>query len=166
MVAETQQPAPPQTPTSNRWSRSNMPPPRTPGSRNGGARTGTFTPRTADRSGGTPSGRSARTADRNGGTPSGRSARTAARGSFTNGSPRPQGRVNVQIAPRNEEADLSADVIALLHSANIELSGSVAFQLRHIIRTREKMYEAEISSYIETVEGLSNELARIEGGGS
>jgi hypothetical protein len=151
MVAETQQPAPPQTPTSNRRSGSNMPPPRTPGSRNYGARTGTFTPRTAYRSGGTRSGRS---------------ARTAARGSFPNGSPRPQGRVNVQIAPRNEEADLSADVIALLHSANIELSGSVAFQLRHIIRTREKMYEAEISSYIETVEGLSNELVRIEGGGS
>src|ERR1700744_2606206 len=121
MAAEMQRPAPPRTPTRNRWSGPNMRPPMTPGSRSDGIH----------------SGRSTRIGERSHRFRSGGRARPAPRPSSNNGSPTRQGFRNVRMGSDDEEADLSADVIALLQSENVELRSLVEHQLRHLIRVRE-----------------------------
>jgi hypothetical protein len=83
-----------------------------------------------------------------------------------NVTPTPQRHRNVGIAPNGEDADLFAEVIALLQSENIKLKCPAELKLRHVIRMREELYEAQIRAYTVTVRELSEKLAEEEGGRS
>jgi hypothetical protein len=66
----------------------------------------------------------------------------------------------------DDDADLFAEIIALLQSENIKLKSRAESQLRHVIRMKEELYEARVRTYKATVRELSEKLAEKEEGRS